>query len=124
MLRKALRRIMIPAAALSIVWLAYAQGYQDRANGQSFGSFVSEAVAATKRAISPTQKLPDPNVYYPGTEELAKDEMRLVSCGTGMPTARESQAASCWLLELGNGDKFLFDGGTGSAARIASLGIP
>ena len=41
-----------------------------------------------------------------------------------MPTARESQAASCWLLELGNGEKFLFDGGTGSAARIASLHIP
>ncbi len=66
----------------------------------------------------------DPNVYFPGTEELASDEMRLVSCGTGMPTARESQAASCWLLELGNGDKFLFDGGTGSGARIASLHIP
>jgi len=123
MLRRALRRIIIPAVALSVVWLAYAQGYQDRANGQSFGSIVSKAVAATG-AISPTQKLPDPNVYFPGTEVLAKDEMRLISCGTGMPTSRESQAASCWLLELGNGDKFLFDVGTGSAARVASLGIP
>ena len=84
-----------------------------------------EAVAAKKKpTVSPTGKLPDPNVYFPGTEALAPDEMRVVSCGTGMPTARESQAASCWLVELGNGDKFLFDGGTGSGARIASLHIP
>ena len=26
--------------------------------------------------------------YYPGTEELASDEMRIISCGTGMPTPR------------------------------------
>jgi ribonuclease Z len=124
MLSRIIRRIVVPAVAFSVIWLAYSQGYQDRADGRSFGFLVADAMAATKRAISPNQKLPDPNVYYPGTEELAKDEMRLISCGTGMPTARESQAASCWLLELGNGDKFLFDGGTGSAARIASLGIP
>ncbi|MGI9568802.1 MAG: guanitoxin biosynthesis MBL fold metallo-hydrolase GntH, partial [Desulfobulbia bacterium] len=46
------------------------------------------------------------------------------ACGTGMPTARPKQAASCWLLELGNGDKFLFDVGTGSSERIAALQIP
>ncbi len=62
--------------------------------------------------------------YYPNTEELAPDEMRLIACGTGMPTARPKQAASCWLLELGNGDKFIFDTGTGSAERIAALQIP
>jgi len=50
--------------------------------------------------------------------------MRLTACGTGMPTGRPKQAASCWLLELGNGDKFLFDIGTGSAERIAALQIP
>jgi ribonuclease Z len=50
--------------------------------------------------------------------------MRLIACGTGMPTARPKQAASCWLLELGNGDKFIFDIGTGSAERIAALQIP
>jgi ribonuclease Z len=50
--------------------------------------------------------------------------MRLIACGTGMPTARPKQAASCWLLELGNGDKFIFDVGTGSAERIAAMQIP
>ena len=62
--------------------------------------------------------------YAPNTEDLGPDEMRLIACGTGMPTARPKQAASCWLLELGNGDKFIFDVGTGSNERIAALQIP
>jgi ribonuclease Z len=63
-------------------------------------------------------------MYYPGTEDLAPDEMRVIACGTGMPNARPKQAAACWLVELGNGDKFLFDIGTGSAERISALQIP
>ncbi len=62
--------------------------------------------------------------YTPNSEDLGPDEMRLIACGTGMPTARPSQAACCWLLELGNGDKFLFDVGTGSNERIAAMQIP
>ena len=67
---------------------------------------------------------PARGVYYPNTEELAKDEMRIISCGTGMPNQRPSQAASCWLVELGNGDKFIFDIGTASADNLAALLIP
>ncbi|MHC5065337.1 MAG: guanitoxin biosynthesis MBL fold metallo-hydrolase GntH [Planctomycetota bacterium] len=64
------------------------------------------------------------DVYYPGTEKLGADEFRVVACGTGMPNARPKQAAACWLLELGNGDKFIFDIGLGSAERIAAQKIP
>ncbi len=64
------------------------------------------------------------DVYYPGTEELAPNEMRVVALGTGMPNARPKQAASCFLVELGNGDKFLFDAGTGSAERLSAMKIP
>ena len=39
--------------------------------------------------------------YAPNSEDLGPNEMRLIACGTGMPTARPKQAASCWLLELG-----------------------
>jgi len=62
--------------------------------------------------------------YYPNTEPLGPDEMRVIACGTGMPTARPKQAAACFLVELGNGEKFLFDVGTGSAERISALQIP
>lgn len=64
------------------------------------------------------------DVYYPGTEEIAPNEMRVVALGTGMPNARPKQAASCFLVELGNGDKFLFDAGTGSAERLSAMKIP
>jgi ribonuclease Z len=50
--------------------------------------------------------------------------MRVIACGTGMPTTRAAQAAACFLVELGNGDKFIFDIGSGSAERISSLQIP
>ena len=73
---------------------------------------------------SPTGTAPDRYVYYPGTEELGKDEIRIVACGTGMPTARRSQAATSFVVELGNGDKFIFDIGSGSMANIQSLMIP
>jgi len=62
--------------------------------------------------------------YSPNSEDLASDEMRVIACGTGMPTTRAAQAAACFLVELGNGDKFIFDIGTGSAERISSLQIP
>ena len=73
--------------------------------------------------ISPT-KPRERDAYYPNSEELGADEMRVIACGTGMPTTRAAQAAACFLVELGNGDKFLFDIGTGSAERISSLQIP
>ena len=72
----------------------------------------------------PNKVAPDRYVYYPGTEELAIDEIRVIACGTGMPDQRMSQASACFLFELGNGDKFIFDIGSGSMRNIASLMIP
>ena len=58
------------------------------------------AMAAGGAVKSPTGTAPDRYVYYPGTEELSKDEIRLFACGTGLPAARRSQAATCWLVPL------------------------
>ncbi len=85
----------------------------------------SAAYAQETEAVSPTKVRDRPrDVYYPNTEDLAEDEMRVIACGTGMPTTRAAQAAACFLVELGNGDKFLFDIGSGSTERISSLQIP
>jgi ribonuclease Z len=72
----------------------------------------------------PTGVAPDRYVYYPGTEALDKNEIRITACGTGMPAARHSQAATCFLVEFGNGEKHIYDIGTGSMANIAAYMIP
>jgi ribonuclease Z len=88
-------------------------------------TIAKEAIAGQmKSSASPVKALKERDVYYPGSEDLAPDEMRVVACGTGMPNARPKQAAACWLVELGNGDKFLFDIGSGSSERISALKIP
>ncbi len=38
-------------------------------------------------AASPTEALAEQDVYYPGTENLGPNEMRVIACGTGMPNA-------------------------------------
>jgi ribonuclease Z len=85
---------------------------------------VKEAEAAGGKVTKPAGTAPDRYVYYPGTEKLGKDEIRLIALGTGMPLARRSQAATCWLVEVGNGDKFFFDIGTGANANLSALMIP
>jgi ribonuclease Z len=97
------------------------------------GAFVAGAAVAVAMIVllgaggkvtSPVGTAPDRYVYYPGTEKLVQGEIRLIACGTGLPAARRGQAATCFLAELGNGDKFLFDVGTGSMVNVAALMIP
>jgi ribonuclease Z len=83
-----------------------------------------ERGAAKVSVAEANRATPNRDMYYPGSEDLGPNEMRVTACGTGMPNARPKQAAACWLVELGNGDKFLFDIGTGSAERISALQIP
>ena len=64
------------------------------------------------------------DAFFPGTEELAPDEMRITALGTGMPLLRPSQMSAGWLCELGNGDRFFFDMGTGCIKNFAALEIP
>ncbi len=85
--------------------------------------FVLMVAASSTEEISPV-KARERAVYLPNSEDLGPEEMRVIACGTGMPTQRLAQAAACFLVELGNGDKFIFDIGEGVAERLASLEIP
>lgn len=80
--------------------------------------------AAGGKIKGPNVIAPDRYVYYPGTEILAEDEVRVVACGTGMPEQRRGAASPCFVFEFGNGEKMIFDIGTGSMRNIASLMIP
>jgi len=46
-------------------------------------SLVPSAQAAGGKVVDPNGTAPDRYVYYPGTEELGKDEIRMIACGTG-----------------------------------------
>ena len=63
-----------------------------------------------------------PRMYMPNTEKLGSREMRVTALGTGMPNViTGKQKASAWYVELGNGEKFLFDVGSGSVENLAKL---
>jgi ribonuclease Z len=114
------KKIIVVFSVIIAATGIYLWGLTDGNNGKELSSTAS---AQAMPDLSPV-KARARDFYAPNSEDLAPDEMRLIACGTGMPTARPKQAASCWLLELGNGDKFIFDAGTGSAERIAAMQIP
>jgi len=63
-----------------------------------------------------------PNAWYPRTEKVGADEMFVVALGTGMPTPiTRAQKSAAWYVELGNGDIFLFDAGSGSSENLFAL---
>ncbi|MFA8436980.1 MAG: guanitoxin biosynthesis MBL fold metallo-hydrolase GntH [Marinifilaceae bacterium] len=65
-----------------------------------------------------------PEYYLAGSENLDDAEMRITCIGSGNPPVRMGQAATGWLVELGNGEKFIFDCGGGTIQNLWSLGIP
>ncbi len=89
------------------------------------GLFVQNRMQALAQEKRPGEGKPTlRNAYFPGTEELGPEEMRIISCGTGTPQPRLKQAAACFLVQLGNGDNLIFDMGAGSTERLASIDIP
>ena len=76
-----------------------------------------------ERGTNPQQESDYRGHYFPKTEQLGENQMRVTALGTGMPNQRPSQASAAWLVELGNGDTFFFDIGTGCMNRFASLNI-
>ena len=113
----ATKRTLVGASLVVVAAIIYLWGHTDGMNGR-------ELSGQAQAQRSPVEPAADRDVYYPNSEALAEDEMRVIACGTGMPTTRAAQAAACFLVELGNGDKFIFDIGSGSAERISSLQIP
>ena len=62
-------------------------------------------------------------LYYPGTEELQPDEMRVTFMGsTYYPS--QSQSGMSILVELGNGENLVFDLGIGSLRNYNSMRVP
>ena len=117
------KSVLIIASMMLVAVMLYLWGHSDGSAGRAPGLLGVSFAAKNPPKLSPVKARPR-DAYFPNSEDLGPNEMRVIACGTGMPTARPSQAAACFLVELGNGDKFLMDIGAGSAERIAALQIP
>ncbi len=60
--------------------------------------------------------------FIPG-EPLAEDQMRIIFMGTSV-VPRIAQQCNSIFVELGNGDSFVFDFGSGVSANYVAVGIP
>lgn len=57
-------------------------------------------------------------------EPVPEQGLRITTLGSGTPDVRKDQASSGFLLELGNGDKFIWDLGTGSYQNLLATAVP
>lgn len=116
-------RVRTVSFLVFLLAVTLAIGWELGRSGQSVLP-ISEAEAAGGVVEGPNVIAPERYIYYPGTEVLAKDEVRVIACGTGMPEQRRGAASPCFVFEFGNGEKMIFDIGSGSMRNIASLMIP
>ncbi len=64
-----------------------------------------------------------PTSFIAGAEDLAEAEIRVTALGTGYP-ARRAQGCAGFMMELGNGDVFIFDAGAGTNTSFNTLRVP
>ena len=88
--------------------------------GPVFAASTSDALPSG-RAASPIVDGKYPASYFPNTELLGPAEMRITALGTGMPNQTKRAVSISYFVELGNGEKFLFDIGSGAMGNLFSL---
>jgi ribonuclease Z len=72
--------------------------------------------------IEPMDHLVSAANWFPKTENVQPDEMRITFMGSS-PVIRPGQANTSIYVEIGNGDNFIFDIGGGSIANYAAAGL-
>ncbi len=110
-------RIKIMTISIALITALFLSANPDRSNKTQITPL------PTAKAAEQTQPVFHRNEFYPGTETLASNEMRVTALGTGNPEPRRSQASASFFVELGNGDNFFFDIGTGSQANFPMLRV-
>jgi ribonuclease Z len=91
------------AGSIAIAVLVTANLANQREHQADFQLLLIEsAQAAGGMVTGPNVVASDRYVYYPATEVLAEDEVRVIACGTGMPDQRRTQASACFLFEFDN----------------------
>lgn len=73
--------------------------------------------------FGPTPSVKNFMQYFPNSETLGKDEMRVTFMGSA-PLPRKNQSGMSIFVELGNGDSFIFDCGPGCIKNYQGMGVP
>ena len=55
---------------------------------------------------------------------VPEESLRITTLGSGTPDVRKDQVSSGFLIELGNGENFIWDLGTGSYQNLLATGTP
>ena len=72
----------------------------------------------------PTPSVKNRNNYFPQSEELGPDEMRITFMGSNPWPPRLSQAGTCIMVECGKVGRFFFDFGSGCLRNIIGNQVP
>jgi len=72
--------------------------------------------------INPTPGIKSAANWFPRSEDVRPDEMRIIFMGTA-PFIRPGQMNTSIMVQLGNGENFIFDLGEGSIANYISAGF-
>lgn len=77
----------------------------------------------TFKGVEPMPWLKSGANWYPNTEKVQPDEIRVTFMGSS-PLPRPGQMGTSIYVELGNGKNFVFDMGPGSIANYLAAGVP
>ena len=72
--------------------------------------------------VEPMPWLKSSSTWFPNTEEIQPDEIRIIFMGSS-PTIRPGQMNTSVFIQLGNGENFIFDIGEGSVSNYVAAGI-
>ncbi|MEM7191482.1 MAG: hypothetical protein AAF405_01220, partial [Pseudomonadota bacterium] len=76
-------------SGLALGWALFANNGPLRETGASLSGLAAPSLAQAEekeQPVSPINVSQRPrDTYYPNTEDLKPDEMRVIACGTGMP---------------------------------------
>ena len=125
--RDALKGLAIVASSTAVGAGSSAQAADEQANAceakNPYGGGPGTGITLPPY-FKPTDTLKNNNVYYPGTEELGEDEMRISFVGSTPFPPRRDQAGTCIMVELGTGKRFFFDFGSGCMRNIIAMQLP
>jgi ribonuclease Z len=109
------------------LWAANAMGIAGLGGPEAAAAAGSTAAAGVEGGETPTQEQLArrliQNSWYLPVEDLAPDEMRISFMGTSF-TARVGQAMNSVFIEVGTGQSFVFDLGSGTITKYTAMGIP